>query len=254
MLHTNTADVDRQSLSLPEPDTSLPAIKKVQHWHTIAQQHGRAAVEAARNCGDLLAQEQQRLKSEGMGWIEWCRAHLPFSYETARRYMRIAEHWDLSRVTDAASIRGAIEILAEPEPIDQPASDLGIQAARTTIFTRKRYEGTRLIRDMVVVEPSSQPRCFYLTHIESPESEYAGAIVEGTRRPILEDGIEEFLSVMSINARLAVESGGREDHASEPHGFNRWLYDDYEHYLDEIFRCGKSPQVRGQQHGGASNG
>jgi hypothetical protein len=66
----------------------LPA---VEHWHKMAIQHSKMAIWAAAMCGAEL----RRLKIEvgHGGWMKFLKA-LPFSDDTARNYMGLAEQWE----------------------------------------------------------------------------------------------------------------------------------------------------------------
>jgi hypothetical protein len=65
----------------------LPAVER---WHQMAIQHARIAVWAAACCGQALI-ERKKAIGHG-GWMKFLKV-LPFGYDTASKYMDLAEEW-----------------------------------------------------------------------------------------------------------------------------------------------------------------
>lgn len=66
------------------------ALPVVERWHKLAQTHSRLAIWAAACCGHELLGRKADIGHGG--WMKFLKA-LPFSHDTARRYMDLAVAW-----------------------------------------------------------------------------------------------------------------------------------------------------------------
>lgn len=65
----------------------LPAVER---WHSLAVQHSRIAIWCAACCGQELIARKAEIGHGG--WMKFLKI-LPFSDDTARNYMHLAEEW-----------------------------------------------------------------------------------------------------------------------------------------------------------------
>jgi hypothetical protein len=87
----------------------LAAIANAEHTHVHLA--GRALMEHAIRAGEALL-EARKLVERGH-WMEWAAEHVEVDITTAYRYMRMAEYRDQVLASDARSIEGAIQLLAD---------------------------------------------------------------------------------------------------------------------------------------------
>jgi hypothetical protein len=82
------SETEKVELYREEFAAVLPA---VEHWHKMAVQHSRIAIWCAACCGHELIKRKQEIGHGG--WMKFLKA-LPFSDQTARNYMVLAEEWE----------------------------------------------------------------------------------------------------------------------------------------------------------------
>lgn len=63
----------------------------VEHWHKMAVRHSRIAIWCAACCGGELIKRKKEIGHGG--WMKFIQV-LPFSDETARKYMDLAVEWE----------------------------------------------------------------------------------------------------------------------------------------------------------------
>lgn len=102
-------------------------VDEINRRHHEVEQHARATLESAIECGRLLAAAKGRLPHGG--WLPWLSEHFDGSERTAQTYMRLHEHGDeLLRARDGnpqrvadLSLRAALRDISAPrEPRADP--------------------------------------------------------------------------------------------------------------------------------------
>jgi hypothetical protein len=80
-------------------------LPKVERWHQMAIQHSRIAIYCAACCGQELIHRKKEVGHGG--WMQFLQV-LPFSSETARRYMNLAVEWKdrVGQIPTAVGISG----------------------------------------------------------------------------------------------------------------------------------------------------
>lgn len=99
-----------------------PLADRINAAHNRAMKAAETAVEAAIECGQLLAQAKD--KAGHGNWQTWLETNFAASPRTARDYMRLAAKAEKLERQHAASltIRGALRQLAEPRVDTAPES------------------------------------------------------------------------------------------------------------------------------------
>lgn len=97
--------VDESEARLEE----LAWIANREHRQAIAK--GRELLEHAICCGSALVEARAQVE-RGM-WLDWVERNVEIHITTVHRYMRLAEHAELVRRSDAESIEGAMRELAD---------------------------------------------------------------------------------------------------------------------------------------------
>lgn len=146
------ARISTLDFALPEPPADADNAAAAVHWHGLVMQHERFSLEAAAKCGAVLILVRDELANRkvrgGSLFTKWVNEHLPFSLETARRYMELAEGWDeLSRACESSieplSLRAALRELSgeqeEDEEDDEPPTLADAQSILRKSF-EKVYE------------------------------------------------------------------------------------------------------------------
>jgi hypothetical protein len=87
----------------------LAAIANAEHAHIHLA--GRALIEHGIRAGEALIKARE-IVAHGE-WIDWATRHVSMHLTTAYRYMRMAEYRDEVLASDARSIEGAIQLLAD---------------------------------------------------------------------------------------------------------------------------------------------
>lgn len=121
---------------------------QITHHQGQAVAHMRSALFLARDAGVALRRIKIQLKNNfGHGaWEPWVKANFPFTIETARGYLRIANQWKQyiePKLNDGAtlSIDQALNILRKPkapEPLWNPELVAAVQKARTRLIASFR--------------------------------------------------------------------------------------------------------------------
>lgn len=96
----------------------------------------RTTVKAAREIGLRLTEVKRLLNGTGTRFKAWVGENCRFSYISACRYVRLAEHWD--RFTDQQRVTSSI-----PELLDQVASHRRVRADRNQVAPPKGTGGER---------------------------------------------------------------------------------------------------------------
>jgi len=112
----------------------VPTVEQVNLEHRLA--HGKAAeaVQHATNCGLMLLQIKAGLNHGE--WLPWLNGEiesgrLEVKSRQARSYMRLASNWQrAANLTEAPSIRAALELLSDKEPEEQQGDLIDVEAER----------------------------------------------------------------------------------------------------------------------------
>ena len=110
----------------------VPTVEQVNLEHRLA--HGKAAeaVQHATNCGLMLLQIKAGLNHGE--WLPWLNGEiesgrLEVKSRQARSYMRLASNWQrAANLTEAPSIRAALELLSDKEPEEQQGDLIDVEA------------------------------------------------------------------------------------------------------------------------------
>jgi hypothetical protein len=93
---------------------ALNLAERIEAAHTSATRYARNALEFAALCGELLLEAKAQV---GHGnWLAWVEANLTFGERQARKYMRLAQHFDQIGSENAdLTLDQAVALLAAPK-------------------------------------------------------------------------------------------------------------------------------------------
>jgi hypothetical protein len=111
------AAMERNAAARRKAEEELVATANAEYEQVKAC--GREGMKHVRKCGEALIKYREPLAKRAwkkcFATAKGGKARFTFTYQTARSYIRVAEHWE--QVKDAASVREAIWILnGRPRP------------------------------------------------------------------------------------------------------------------------------------------
>jgi hypothetical protein len=102
---------------------AVPTVEQINLEHQLANSKANEAVQHATNCGLMLLQVKAS-KQHGE-WLPWLKQQqesgaIQVSQQTASKYMKLASNYNRERnLIEAPSIRAALELLSDKEPVEQ---------------------------------------------------------------------------------------------------------------------------------------
>ena len=103
---------------------ALNLAERIEEAHRSATRNARNALELAALCGELLIEAKEQVGHGG--WLAWVEANLSFGDRQARKYMRLAQHFDQIGSQNAdLTLDKAVALLASPEGASQTLRVMG---------------------------------------------------------------------------------------------------------------------------------
>ena len=109
---------------------AVPTVEQINLEHQLANSKANEAVQHATNCGLMLLQVKASLNHGE--WLPWLKQQqesgaIGFSHSHATRYMKLASNIARAQhLTEAPSIRAALELLSDKEPDAEQADPIPV--------------------------------------------------------------------------------------------------------------------------------
>lgn len=113
---------------------AVPTVEQINLEHQLATNKAAEAVQHATNCGLMLLQIKASLQHGE--WLPWLNGEiesgrLKVKARQTRSYMQLAANWQRdANLTEAPSIRAALELLSDQEPEEQQGELIDVEAER----------------------------------------------------------------------------------------------------------------------------
>lgn len=113
---------------------AVPTVEQINLEHQLANSKATEAVQHATNCGLMLLQVKAS-KQHGQ-WLPWLNSEiesgrLKVKARQTRSYMQLAANWQRdANLTEAPSIRAALELLSDREPEGQQGTLIDAESER----------------------------------------------------------------------------------------------------------------------------